>query len=207
MMLIEPIIAGMPALLPWDSEPSPLVSEPFSRQVQLLIGSVIVLLIGAAIVKGLWNSLVKDFESLPRMSYLRSIGMTILWGLAMVVALILIDGTRHTLSPSAWVRNGFTYRLSTEEEQILNDFRQERREQLENLYADVKNHVESNGGELPQTLTQIESDFLSVPQNMELQYLWKVDAENSTFQIVEPELVDDVRYAVTADGEVIEWQE
>lgn len=206
-MIIKPIIAGMPALLPWDSEPSPLVSEPFSRQVQLLVGSVIVLSIGAWIVKALWNSLAKDFESLPQMSYLRALGMTLLWGLAMVVALILIDGTRHTLSPAAWVRNGFTYRLSTEEEQILTDYRNQRREQLKNLHADLKSHIEANGRTLPPSLTTIESDHLYVPENAELQYLWKLDTENSTFQIVEPELVDDVRYAITAQGEVIEWDD
>jgi len=201
------IIAGMPALLPWDSEPSPLVSEPFSRQVQLLIGSVIVLFISAAIVKGLWNSLTKDFESLPRLSYPRALGMTLLWGFAMVVALMLIDGARHTLSPSAWVRNGFTYRLTTEEERILNAYRQQRRERLQNLYVDIMKYLESHDGALPHTLTEVESDHLEVPENTELRYLWKFDAENSTFQIIEPELIDEVRYAITKKGEVIEWDD
>jgi len=138
---------------------------------------------------------------------LRSLGMCSLWGLAMVIALILIDGTRHTFSPSAWVRNGFTYRLTTEDELKLKSYREKRQTNLENLFNEVEQFRARNDGNLPANLSEIDSIDIEVPGANGLKYFYNRNNEQASYQILEPRLLDDIRYAVNEKGEVIEWQD
>lgn len=59
-----------------------------------------------------WNSLAKDFPKLPRISYLRSLGLMGLWGLLFLLVLTMISGARELMTPGAWKKNGFTYQLT-----------------------------------------------------------------------------------------------
>jgi hypothetical protein len=59
-----------------------------------------------------WNSLAKDFPKLPRISYLRSLGLMGLWGLLFLLVLTMISGARELMTPGAWKKNGFTYQLA-----------------------------------------------------------------------------------------------
>lgn len=52
-------------------------------------------LLGAAwAIQRLWNSVAKDFPGLPRISYLRSLGVMGLWGLLFLLVLTMISGAR-----------------------------------------------------------------------------------------------------------------
>lgn len=62
-------------------------------------------------VKLIWNSLTKDFPKLPRISYLRSLGLVTLWGLLFVLVLTMISGARELMTPGAWRKKGLTYEL------------------------------------------------------------------------------------------------
>lgn len=59
----------------------------------------------------IWNSLTKDFPKLPRISYLRSLGLVVLWGLLFVLVLTMISGARELMTPGAWRKKGLTYEL------------------------------------------------------------------------------------------------
>ena len=59
-----------------------------------------------------WNSLAKDFPKLPRISYLRSLGLVALWGLLFLLVLTMISGARELMTPGAWRKNGLTYELA-----------------------------------------------------------------------------------------------
>lgn len=203
MTLIKPIIAGMPAILPWENHLQEVETEPYARQIQLLWISAIVLLVGALFIKLLWNSAVKDFEKLPKLTYLRSLGLTVLWGLTMVVVLILIDGTRHTLSPSAWVREGWTYRLAGPMEEARDAYRKERKDHLEQLRIALNTYSQSHDGARPESLSELGGDLPLVPEAAGLQYVYHPGNENK-YVLLEPE-IDTVRYAMTSDGEVVEW--
>lgn len=63
-------------------------------------------------VKLIWNSLAKDFPKLPRISYLRSLGLIALWGLLFLLVLTMISGARELMTPGAWRKNGLTYELA-----------------------------------------------------------------------------------------------
>lgn len=63
----------------------------------------------------IWNSLTKDFPKLPRISYLRSLGLIALWGLLFLLVLTMISGARELMTPGAWRKNGLTYELAEPE--------------------------------------------------------------------------------------------
>jgi hypothetical protein len=62
-------------------------------------------------IQFVWNSLAKDFPRLPRISYLRSLGLVALWGLLFLLVLTMISGARELMTPGAWRKNGLTYQL------------------------------------------------------------------------------------------------
>jgi len=66
-------------------------------------------------VRFLWNSLQRDFPTLPRVGYPRALAATALWGLLFVLVLTMISGARELMTPGAWVRNGLTYKLADAE--------------------------------------------------------------------------------------------
>ncbi len=72
---------------------------------------IAMLLFVALAVKLLWNSLQKDFQKLPRISYLRALAGTALWGLLFLLILTMISGAREIMTPGAWEKHGATYEL------------------------------------------------------------------------------------------------
>ena len=203
MMFIKPIIAGMPALLPWDNDLQQVATEPYARQIQSLLISGIILVVGALFIKLLWNSLASGIEKLPQLTYLRALGLTVLWGLAMVVVLLLIDGTRHTLSPSAWVREGWTYRLAGPMEQARDEYREKRKSHLQMVQTALDTYSQSHDGNFPENLGDLGGQLSLVPEGAGLEYVYHPE-NDSKYLVLEPE-IDTVRYAVTSKGEVVEW--
>lgn len=62
-------------------------------------------------VKLVWNYLQKDFDSLPRLSYAKAAGLTLLVGLLFMTILTMISGARELMTPGAWKKSGATYKL------------------------------------------------------------------------------------------------
>jgi hypothetical protein len=81
-------------------------------RLQSLSFFLMVLLVSAAVIRLVWNSLRKDFTRLPHLTYFKSLGLVLLWGLLFVLVLAMISGARELLTPGAWERKGATYRLS-----------------------------------------------------------------------------------------------
>src|SRR5207244_6685457 len=63
-------------------------------------------------VKIVWNALRREFTSLPRLTYLRALGVVTLWGLLFVLVLTMISGARELMTPGAWNKKGLTYELA-----------------------------------------------------------------------------------------------
>src|SRR6185369_13567149 len=95
--------AGMPSFTLTDVAKLRLQSISF-----FLLG----LLLSAFVIQRLWNYLQKDFSRLPRLTYPKALTVVILWGLLFVVVLTMISGARELLTPGAWKKEGFTYKLT-----------------------------------------------------------------------------------------------
>jgi hypothetical protein len=113
--------AGMPAVLPseWTQTHSPswassenAGASPMAPYLQAISFFVVGLLVCAWAVNGLWQVLRKDLTWLPSLSYARSLSLVVLWGLLFVVVLTMISGARELMTPGAWRKQGWTYRLN-----------------------------------------------------------------------------------------------
>lgn len=204
-MTFEPLFAGMPALLPLDSGPRSLGESGVDvfAFVEILVYSTIVLSISAAFVRWSWNMIVEDSAALPRLTYPRAFGVCVIWGLAMFVALILIDGTRHSLTPTRWIRNGMTYQLSSDAEREIQVAREKRVAHLHQLDAALIRYSLDHDGFLPPSLEALGEADLTVPGTGGLAYVYSLKEDNN-FRLLEPEW-DEVRYALTPNGKVVEW--
>ncbi len=72
---------------------------------------LVLLLLLAWAVQGLWNYLGKDFRRLPRMGYGKALAAVTLWGLLFLLVLSMISGARELMTPGAWEKTGLTYKL------------------------------------------------------------------------------------------------
>src|SRR5580704_16251791 len=74
--------AGMPH--PTLTEPIPPnveLTEAVSRRFQSISFFLLLFLVSSLFVRWIWNALGKDFPRLPRLSYLKSLGLVGLWGM------------------------------------------------------------------------------------------------------------------------------
>src|SRR5581483_10699185 len=90
------------------------VNDSILGRVQAISFFLLTLLVCTAVVRWLWNSLQKDFPSLPRLSYGKALAGILLWGLLFIVVLTMISGARELMTPGAWQKQGFTYRLASQ---------------------------------------------------------------------------------------------
>jgi hypothetical protein len=146
-------LAGMPAVTLTD----------FARtRAQTASFFLVVILLSAWAVRGLWNSLAGDFARLPRLTYGRSLAVVVLWGLLFVIVLTMISGARELMTPGAWEKQGLTYRLlgtteatptaASDNPSSSNELAAERRTALRNLYTELLKRAVGNDGAFPSTL-------------------------------------------------------
>ena len=85
------------------------------------------------VFKLLWNGLARDFNWMPRLTYLRSLGLMVVCGMFLYVVLTMISGARELMTPGAWQKEGLTYRIVEPEKQAkpwLDSARQQCMERL-----------------------------------------------------------------------------
>lgn len=92
--------------------PSVTISDVHQLRLQTIGFFVAVFFACALGLKLIWNSLRKDFPSLPRLSYPKAVLLLFLWGLVFVLVLTMISGARELLTPGAWEKQGATYKLA-----------------------------------------------------------------------------------------------
>lgn len=162
--------AGMPTVLPsgWTAAETPgdvnspefLSSGAAVVRIQAISFFVALFLLGAWAVKSLWNLARSDFPQLPILSFGRSLGLLTLWGLVFVIVLTMISGARELMTPGAWRKQGWTYRLA---DHVLDDAasrRDARRLGLEALRTAMWQFAATHDGRLP------DPDEPSIDQNL-----------------------------------------
>jgi len=120
---------------------------------------VVLFLLIALGVKGLWNHLAKAVETLPRLSYSRALALVFLSGLLFYVVLTMISGARELLTPGAWEKQGVGYRLREEGKSEVPD-KATRREAMRELRDSIWAYAEAHDGAAPPSpfATGVETD-------------------------------------------------
>ncbi len=124
-------------------------------------------LLMALFVKWLWNYLAKSFEKLPTLNYRRALALALISGLFLYVVLTMISGARELLTPGAWQKKGYGYKL--EESATSGPDRSAQASQLRNTLWEF---TKQNDGKFPSslfideiTLTGAQNHFAFIPTN------------------------------------------
>jgi hypothetical protein len=110
-------LAGMPSVLPSDLPTRWRLVDSAAERLMAISFFAVGLLVSACVVHVLWNYVQRDFPRLPRLSMLQALAVVILWGLLFVVVLTMISGARELMTPGAWKKQGFTYKLAPAEDE------------------------------------------------------------------------------------------
>jgi hypothetical protein len=167
------------------------------------------LLLSAAAVWGLWNYLQRDFPNLPRLSFGKALAGMVLWGLLFVIILAMISGARELMTPGAWSKQGFTYRLSDGTTPADKDSPGElRRRALEKLRTELWHFAATHQGRFPSQgeLSMISPELWEVPETggLHFQYVPGQSADQSSSLLVyEPELDAERRIVLQTDGQMV----
>ena len=107
-------LAGMPAPLPTDVERVLQLNAPALVRLQTISFFLLAFSLCAGAVMLLWNYLQRDFTWLPRLSFGKAAAGILLWGLLFIIVLTMISGARELMTPGAWEKQGFTYKLTNQ---------------------------------------------------------------------------------------------
>jgi hypothetical protein len=170
---------------------------------------MVVLLGSAWAVKALWNVLRKDLPVLPALSYRRSLCFVILWGLLAIIVLTMISGARELMTPGAWRKQGWTYKLNDAAEAAPSS-QDERRQALEALRLLLWQYAATHNGQFP-ILTEgaIEKKAWEIPGWPGLNFLYvegQTADEAGRLLVHEPELDGESRQVLLTNGMIGEMR-
>ncbi len=203
-MLSAPAVAqaGMPAIL---------LSDPARLRVQTISFFLLGFLLSAWGVQAIWNRLGREFPRLPRVGYLAALGALTLWGLLFILVLTMISGARELMTPGAWERAGYTYRLKTDDrapplEPAPPEALAERRAKLETLRAALWGVAAQHGGALPENVeaAKLYAALWETPHVARLPYVYFGGSKlgEPTPVAAEPEIFGAERLVLSADGQM-----
>jgi hypothetical protein len=201
--------AGMPSPLPTNPERVLGLNETPLARLQVISFFLLALFICAAVVWGLWNYLQRDFPKLPRVSFGKALAGVVLWGLLFVIVLTMISGARELMTPGAWSKQGFTYKLAENGARAATDSPAAlRRQALEKLRTELWRFAALNQGRFPSQgeLATIPADFWEVPETGGMHFLYVPgrSADQSTTPLAyDPELDAEQRLVLQTNGQIV----
>jgi hypothetical protein len=162
---------------------------------------IFLLIVCAFLFKLLWNYAVKGFNFLPRLKFLQSLCLSILFGLLTLLILTMISGIREVLTPGAWRHQGTSYRL--------NDPSQEpaRRRALEQLRTALFDYAKVHEGSFPASdfQSEISEKLWEAPDQIGTHYIYSGGLTTNDMEralAVEPLNFGDHRFVLFASGEL-----
>lgn len=201
--------AGMPAPLPTDMDRYLVwrVNDSLLGRVQAISFFLLVLLLCTAVVQALWNYSQRDFPNLPRLSYGKALAGVFLWGLLFLIVLTMISGARELMTPGAWQKQGFSYKLSPQSTLVEPSMAEVRRRQLERLRTALWHFAAMHNGRFPSESEKplIPTELWTVPEagGMRYQYVPGQSAsETANLLVYEPEL-DAERWVLQTNGDIV----
>jgi hypothetical protein len=130
----------------------------------------------AWIIQRVWNGLRTDFPKLPRLSYGRAVGVMSLWGLLFLLVLTMISGARELMTPGAWRKEGYTFKVNEPSQAPPDDpSLAVRREALERLKVVLWDYAKRHDGHLPpdDKVAEVPEDLWRVPDPSGLRYVYE----------------------------------
>ncbi len=199
--------AGMPAPLPTDPDLVYRLGDSTRMRLQALSFFVAAIGLCALAVWGLWNYLRRDFPRLPRLSFARALAGVVLWGLLFTVVLTMIAGARELMTPGAWEKQGFTYKLAPSAPPETSPA-ELRRQHLERLRAVLFQFAATHRGRFPTDAEALAmpEDLWAVPGGGGLRYLYVAGRAADgppDLLVFEPELDPDDRLVLQSDGAIV----
>jgi hypothetical protein len=197
--------AGMPAPLPTNVEKIFVLNDTALGRLQALSFFLLGFLLSAAAVRVLWNYLQRDFASLPRLSYGKSLALVFLWGLLFVIVLTMISGARELMTPGAWTKQGFTYKLTDGAKQTSEAVR---RQHLEKLRTALLHFAATHQGRFPwpDEVTAIASDLWEIPESGGRRYTYVAGQSASHLPEIlayETDVDGDERFVLKTNGDIV----
>ncbi len=204
-------IAGMASPLPSRSalEKTFRLNESALVRLQTLSFFLFAVLLSALGVQLLWNYLQRDFPRIPRLSFGKALGGVVLWGLLFIIVLAMIGGARELMTPGAWQKQGFTYKLVKESRQGAEPTQEAmRRRHLERLRTSLWQFAAIHMGRFPtmEELTVIPNELWEVSESGGMRYLYvqgKSAGHVPELLVYEPELEVDQRLVLRTNGDIL----
>jgi hypothetical protein len=189
--------------------PSVRLNDLAQMRLETLSFFLLVFLVCAKVVQLLWNGLGKDFPRLPRLSYFRAVGLVAVWGLLFLVVLTMISGARELLTPGAWEKVGFTYKLAEPKDAAPTGPPTEsvRRDWLERLRDALWAYARSHDGKLSSGPTDpdIAAEFWQTPDPSGVPYCYapgQSPHRGSRPLAWEPRVFGDGQFVLFTSGEI-----
>lgn len=197
-------LAGMPSIR---------LSDLGALRLQTISFFLLGLLASAKGVQWLWNGLQHDLAQLPKLTYRRAVGLTVLWGLLFIIVLTMISGARELMTPGAWRRQGLTYQLNSAESppvRVAAD-RESRRRQAERLADGLTLFARQHAGQFPEGMedADIDESLWDVPvvSGARFRYVPGLTKEDlSRVVAYEPAVCDQPLFVITVGGRVLEME-
>ena len=215
VMPLTSVRAGMPATLPTGFDASS-VAEHVESMVRLepealarlfaISFFVVCFFLSAWGFQRLWNYVQLGFPALPRLSFRRSVAVMFLWGLLFVVVLTMISGARELMTPGAWQKQGFTYKLATGKDDAAG-VEAARRLALEKLRTALWQYAATHQGKFPASKdSSIADELWEIPGTGWVRFVY-VEGRTAGYApsllAYEAELDPGRRLALLANGDIV----
>lgn len=197
--------------------PSLTFTDVARARVDAISFFVVLGLLSAWGIQGIWNSFRVEFPRLPRLTYFKAVGLTILWGLLFLIVLTMISGARELMTPGAWVKQGYTYRLAEDNQKPpapddAAKLQDDRKDRLQKLARTLLAYAAQHQGKFPPRKSDLPAELWhsADPSHIEYVYVTNLTAQDGGKVLVyEPAVFGEKRFVLLANGEIKEefWQQ
>jgi hypothetical protein len=191
--------------------PMTTLSDLARMRLQTISFFLLVFLLCSCVVRLIWNAARDDFSWLPYLSYRRACGLVALWGLLFLLVLTMISGARELMTPGAWKKEGFTYKLNDDEAATkapANEREDERRAALDRLRTALWTYARHHDGHFPQSDSppEIPDTAWRIPDPSGMKFIYNrgLSADHGSSPLAfEPGVFGANRLVLLTDGKII----
>ncbi len=201
-------LAGMPTVM---------LDDLARMRIQTISFFLLCFLLSSWGIQRIWNAARRDFPRLPHLSYARANGLVALWGLLFVLVLTMISGARELMTPGAWKKQGYTYKLAEDASAVdpaasRHQMEMERRRALDGLRAALWTYARHHDGRFPPNSSppEIPDDAWLVPDPSAMRYLYTpglVADRGAAPLAYEPAIFEGDRFVLLTSGAIVRMTE
>jgi hypothetical protein len=215
VMAIAALISLEQANVALAGMPMTTLSDLARMRLQTISFFLLLFLVCSWVVRLIWNAARRDFPWLPHLSFRRATGLVALWGLLFLLVLTMISGARELMTPGAWKKEGFTYKLKDEDDPaktVANEREAERRAALDRLRAALWTYARHHDGHFPanDSPPEIPDSVWRVPDPSAMKYIYipgLIADQGTSLLLSEPAIFGTSRLALLTDGKIVSMTE